>query len=445
MRFFPASVLVVVAAMVSACPPAAEPDGGTRDAGGTTDGGPSYVNLLPDQYESAYGRAIAVAGGKVYVAGNAIRTGTTSNNDFFVARFNQDLTRDTSFGTDGVALATFDGGTTISVPFNNDSALDLFFDQDKPVVVGSVRAFTIGTGDLGLARFTADGQLDGTFGTGGLRADGFGRPSYLSHALPFDGGYLVSGAVDNGVRQGDVVVLRYTGAGAVDVNFSNGSGAGAVLDFGFNQMEEARGLVVQGDKVVVGGGQGFGLGRLLPSGQLDLSFGPNGTGLLTNGPGLCAAFLQRADGSLWLVGNVELNRDGGPGIEANFLKQVRLTPDGLPLPGFGDTNGRRADFIEGFGAPRGAALQADGKLVIYFAYLARTWLVRLDTNGNLNTTFGTNGLREVGFTLPLLEGNSGKGNHLVIDGNTAWVTDIDLVDSGPSSTRQVLGLAKVAL
>lgn len=431
-----------------ACPAPPGTDGGTGGGagggGGSVDSG--VANPLPAMFESAYGRAVAVHGGKVYVAGNGIRSDAGSNNDFFVARFNQDLTRDTTFGVDGVALAVFDGGSSPALPLDNDSPVAIAFDGDKPLLVGGVRAFTLGTGDIGLARFTADGQPDPTFGTGGLRADSFGVASLLTHvAVAGDGGILVAGTVANGPRNDDLMVLRYTAGGVVDTSFTSaGMGAGGVFDCGFNLSEEARGLVLQGDKVVLGGGGGFCMARVQATGPLDLSFGPNGTGLLTNGEGFLQKVVQRADGTLWGVGNIELNRDGGPGIEANFLKQVLLSSEGIGLPGFG-VNGRRIDLVPEWGALRGAALQSDGKLLIYFAYIAQGRLLRLNVDGSLDTSFGTNGVKSLDVVMPLFEGGSGKGNHLAIDGNTAWIVDLRTVQVTPSKTQQLLALVKVAL
>lgn len=434
--------------LLFACPTPPGSDGGTGGGtgggGGTLDSG--VVNPLPEVFESAYGRAVAVRGGKVYVAGNGIRSDAGSNNDFFVARFNLDLTRDTTFGVDGVALAVFDGGATPVVPLNNDFPVALTFDGDKPLLAGGVRGFTLGSGDLGLARFTADGQPDPSFGTGGLRADSFGRASLLTHVIaPGDGGIVVAGTVANGSRNDDLIVLRYTSAGAVDTSFTAAAmGSGGVFDCGFNNSEEARGLVLQGDKVVLGGGGGFCMARVQATGPLDLSFGPNGTGLLTNGDGFLQKFVQRTDGTLWGVGNIELNRDGGPGTEANFLKQVLVSSEGVAIPAFG-TSGRRVDLVPEWGALRGAALQSDGKLLIYFAYIAQGRLLRLNVDGSLDTTFGMNGMMALDIVMPLFEGGAGKGNHLAIEGNTAWIVDIRVVQLTPSRSQQQLALVKVSL
>ncbi|MBL8913090.1 MAG: hypothetical protein JNM17_20510 [Archangium sp.] len=449
-----ASLAVVLA--FSACPVTPGPDGGTGGGGGGGGGGmdAGYVNYLPEVFESAYGRAIAVHGGKLYVAGNGIREDAGTNNDFFVARFNFDFTRDTTFGTDGVAVAAYDGGVAGggTLPLNNDTPMALTFDGDKIVLAGGARAFTAGTGDPALARFNADGTPDTTFGTSGLRLDDYGDtfPAMFTtvQVLPTGELFAAGGLSNGGGRNEDIILLKYTAAGAVDTSFSlTDAGAGAILDLGFGNAEQARGLFVQSsNNIVVGGGYGFPMARFLPGGGLDLAFGPNGTGVETNGNGEARKVLQRADGTFWLIGGIELNEDGGPGTERYFMKQVRVDANGAAITGFGNSgDGRLISRVNEWGSLRGAALQADGKLVIYYTYILQGRVTRLNVDGSVDTTFGTNGVKTVDIVLPLLEGGSGSGNQLTIDGNTAYITDINLVQATPSRTRQILGLVKVSL
>ncbi len=430
---------------LSACPPTLTPDGGeVFDGGAGVDGGVTFVNPLPDgRFDGAAGYAIAAHGGKVYVAGGALRGDAGTDSDFFISRFNADGTRDGTFGDDGVALAVFDGGVLVTLPARIDAALALGFDGDKPVAVGAVRGPVLGGGDLGLARFTADGQLDPTFDTGGLRADSFGRPAMLTQAAGLaDGRLLVAGTVENGLRNRDFVALRYTAAGAPDPTFSIGSsGAGAVIDCGSNGSETATGLVLQGEKLVLGGGSHFCVTRVDSNGQLDTSFGTGGFATRSGGTG--DRLVQRADGTLWMVGRIERNRDGGSGTEAVWLKQTLLTADGAPVPGFG-TDGERRDLLPTFGPIRGAALQADGKLLVYFHQLLRGHLLRLNVDGSLDTSFGTDGLMPLEVRLPLFVTDA-SNNHLIIVGNTAWVTDLHLVDVSPSQLRQFMQLLRVEL
>lgn len=444
--------MLLGAVLMLSCAGASGSDSGMTGAGGGGGGNAQldagYANPLPEVFESAYGRAVAVHGGKVYVAGNGIRSDAGTNNDFFIARFGTDLVRDTSFGTDGVGLAIYDGGVIAIFPWDNDRPFALSFDGDRPVLAGNVRGYSLDTGDFGVARFTATGQLDSTFGMGGLRAESYGGShpaSATAIAVQPDGKLLVGGVIANGSRGDDLALLRYTSSGTIDTSFTLlDAGAGAVIDFGAALGEETRGLFIQPNgNVLLGGGSGFSLARLTSSGQFDLTFG-SGTGKVSNGNGRADKLVQRSDGSIWMVGAIELSPDGGPGTGKNFLKQVLVTADGVPVASFGQ-NGRRTDLINEYGAIRGAALQGDGKLLVYYAFISQGRLLRLNVDGSLDTSFGTAGVMQLDIFMPLFEGGAGKGNHLTIDGSTAFITDINVVQVTPSRSREYLALVKVSL
>ncbi len=435
--------------LLCGCPGEPSLDGGSGGGdGGTSDSG--VVSLMPDAFLSAHGRAVAVRGGKVYVAGNGIRSDAGSrNNDFFIVRFSTDLVRDPTFGVDGVGIADFDGGVVGIFPANNDTPFALGFDGERPVLVGNVRSY-VDTGDFGMARFTPAGQLDTTFGTQGLRVEAYGgdHPATASAlALQPDGKLLVAGNILNGGnRKIDIALARYEANGTFDPSFSlEDGGAGAVLNFGVGANEHSRGLFVQASgSVVVGGGDNFALARLTSVGRLDSSFGTNGTGQVTHGRGSAVKLVERTDGSLWMMGNIELTADGGSGTGSFYMKQVLVSANGVPVAGFGQ-NGVRTDLVPEYGALRGAALQADGKLLVYFTYVTQGRLLRLNTDGSLDPSFGTNGVRTLDITIPLFETGFTFGNQLAIDGNTAWVTDINVVKISPTVTRQLLALVKIPL
>ncbi len=442
--------LVVFLLVLCGCPSESGTDAGI-DSGQNGPADAAYVNPLPESFTNAYGRAVVVHGGKVYVAGSGTRADAGAlSNDFFIARFATDLSRDVTFGVDGVGVADFDGGSVAIFAANNDLAYGLAFDGDKPLLVGNVRSAVNETGDFGLARFTAGGQLDSTFGTGGLRFEsyGSGRPSIARQVVvQTDGKFVAAGGVFNGGgRALDLALARYASNGTFDFSFSLADGgAGAVLDFGLGRAESATGLFVQpGGAVVVGGGDNFPLARLSSAGRLDPTFGPNGTGQATFGNGTSLKIVERTDGSLWQVGVVELQADGGAGFGKLYLKQVLVSANGMPAAGFGQ-NGERVDLIPEAGVVRGAATQADGKLLLYSVYLSKGQLLRLNIDGSLDTGFGTGGILALDVQIPLFEVAFGSGNHLTIDGNTAWVTDINVVKPTPNTTRQVLALVKVPL
>ena len=138
-----------------------------------------------------------------------------------VARFETDGSADTSFGTNGLAWVTQ------PVPPNGASCTAVGLQSDgKIVMVGSVRQNGGTPNSRGvLYRFLPDGQLDGTFGSGGILEINVGVADYTLDVIvqPNDG-LVVMGTTWTGSRY-DVLLLRYLADGTLDPDF----GAGGIV------------------------------------------------------------------------------------------------------------------------------------------------------------------------------------------------------------------------
>ena len=109
--------------------------------------------------------AVAVlAGGKILVGGGIFQA-NGHGNDFLLVRLNPTGTLDKTFGTAGKVVTDFGG----AVSNTDDIASIAVLTNGKILAAGEVKATTTGSGDgqFGLARYTASGQLDTTFGTAG--------------------------------------------------------------------------------------------------------------------------------------------------------------------------------------------------------------------------------------------------------------------------------------
>ncbi len=158
------------------------PFGGTNTGMAITDIGSS----------SNYANAVALqADGKIVVAGNAFANPFANTSDFAVLRYNTDGTLDTAgFGSPNGYVTTnigaFDNGFAVAV-----QPLD-----GKIVVAGNADA---GMGDrLALLRYTGNGSLDNSFGTGGIVTRTASGPSIIAGAFavalqPLDGAIVVVG------------------------------------------------------------------------------------------------------------------------------------------------------------------------------------------------------------------------------------------------------------
>ncbi|HQR40412.1 MAG TPA: delta-60 repeat domain-containing protein [Blastocatellia bacterium] len=173
--------------------------------------------------------------GHIVVVGFA---GKNSVTDLFgVARYNSNGTPDTSFGNGGkfaedAAGLRGDAGAVVVQP-------------DGAVVVGG---FSSGRGfDFTLARLTGEGDLDATFGTGGIvQTDFFGFEDKVS-ALALDGDKIVAAGRafhSTSSASGDIAVARYNADGTLDTTFA-ATGMTSV-DF-YDREDEANEIAIDSD------------------------------------------------------------------------------------------------------------------------------------------------------------------------------------------------------
>ena len=259
-------------------------------------------------YEAAHALAIQ-SDGKIVVAGASDASGS---GDFALARYTADGSLDTSFGPGGTGLVTTDFGGS-----SNDQASALAIRSDGRIVVAGYRSNPISY-DFALARYTADGSLDSSFGPGGngLVTTDFGgdsRDFAYALAIQSDGKILVAGESDVSGSV-DFALARYTADGSLDTSFGPGGSGLVTTDFGSSLSDAAIALAIQNDGKILAAGYStapgtydFALARYDGDGSLDLSFGPGGSGLVTTyfGGGSAAqayALGVRGDGKLLAAG-----------------------------------------------------------------------------------------------------------------------------------------------
>ncbi|MFE6939292.1 calcium-binding protein [Streptomyces chartreusis] len=136
-----------------------------------------------------WGETVAVQStGRIIVGGQ-------SADRFALVRYNVDGSRDTAFGTGGVATTDFGGTAGVN---------DLVVQPDDRIVAAGSGS----PGDFLLARFNADGTLDTGFGTGGRATTDFGAGDRANAlALQTDGKAIAFGDDNNGRR----LMARYLG------------------------------------------------------------------------------------------------------------------------------------------------------------------------------------------------------------------------------------------
>ncbi len=317
--------------------------------------------------------------------------------DFVLARFNADGSLDTSFGTGGKVTTDIAGG------FAQERARAVAIQPDGKIVV--VGESSLPSGDLAVAlvRYNADGTLDTTFGSGGKAFDTPVAGRAWDVAILPDGRIVVAGdapVANNPQDFGDFLIARYTAKGNIDASFGIG---GTVVTDMTSRTDLARNIVVQPDGALVVSGEPIGsdpsnrtsVARYDANGVLDPSFA--GGKLVIAGAYVGRGLALQSDGRLVLVGSMAVQN-----VQNDFthFAVLRLNANGTFDNSFG-TEGVTTTSITGLtDVAHAVALQADGRIVVAgegnlvnpnFA------LARYNTDGTLDTSFAVDGKLVVDF------------------------------------------------
>ncbi len=317
-------------------------------------------------------------------------------NDFTLARYTAAGALDTTFGGDANNDNTPDGYAT-SMSTSTDTGLAMLLQSDGTVLIGGY-VYT-GTGDdydFAVARFTAEGVLDTTFGTSGVVTTPIGPGNDEASALALqDGKIVLAGFGHNGTHE-DFALTRYTSAGVLDTDFGSSgvvtTAAGSGVDYGYGVALQSDGKIVMVGDVTRGAVIDFGLVRFNSDGTVDTGFGVDGkvtTDFQSGGADYGAAVaVQPDDGKIVAAGR------SNKGTVKDFAV-ARYNADGSLDTGFGNNGTTTTDFASGEDRPYAMAVQDDGKIVVVgyanngsdndFA------IARYNADGSLDTSFDGDG------------------------------------------------------
>jgi uncharacterized delta-60 repeat protein/uncharacterized repeat protein (TIGR01451 family) len=254
----------------------------------------------------------------------------------------------------------------------------------------------------------APGDLDPSFGAGGLVTTDFNQDSVQALAVQPDGKIVAPASVG---QQFFWDLVRYNPDGSLDPTF--GSGGKLTTTFPNQIYSQPRAVTIQPDgKILVGGlaafpancvncfgPQAFALARYNTDGTLDPSFGSGGLAtLLLPLPSEIEALAVQPDGRIVAGGVTFEPLPVGSPIFVFAL--IRLNPDGSPDLSFGLGGVVMTDFFRpAFGAIFAIALQTDGRIVasgeIFGPGPAQSpgfCVVRYNTDGSLDGSFGVGGI-----------------------------------------------------
>ena len=310
---------------------------------------------------------------------------------------------DTTFDTDGI-LPFNDAGVT-----SDGHAVAI--QEDGKILVGGWIANTTGTTDrkFYLTRLNLDGTRDAGFGggTGSVVTDvSAGDDEIRDIAVQEDGKIVVVGR-SNG-NFGDFAFARYNADGTLDTSFSGDGIATVDMVPGAGLGDVATGVAIQSDGKIVATGTATGAGspnfattRLNADGTLDTEFGTGGRAVLDplNGVDVASDVMIDRDGKIVVIGAAVPTATGGGSYRRWTI--LRYNTNGQLDTTF-DSDGRVTQDFASAATAEAIVQDSDGKYVIG-GLINNAWTVaRFNNNGSLDASFGAAGRT----TVPSLRGNT---------------------------------------
>lgn len=281
----------------------------------------------------------------------------------------------------------------------------------------------LAAGVAGMAHAAHPGDLDPSFGTGGsgyLISDFFGTEDEVFAVAPMrDGRFIAAGRVVATNLSGtgnseNMAIARYLPNGTLDASFGSGGLVHIDID---SASDEARAVRVMPDNGVLVAGSlstsshaDFGLVKLRADGSFDTTFGEPDIGTVRKGfvrldiggPTFhdnAYAMAVQKDGRIVVAGTTPVFHDG---FNYNQVALARFTADGAVDTTFGGGDGvvildpffgAAADVLATIALDQAGNPGADGRIVVGGYTYGRNcaFLARVNANGSVDTTFGSNG------------------------------------------------------
>ncbi len=265
--------------------------------------------------------------------------------------------------------------------------------DEKLVVAGS------SNGDFALVRYNKDGTLDASFDEDGKLVTDLNNYSSDTGRCVIqqtDGKLVIAGGINNWIEP-HFALVRYNNDGTLDSGFGeNGTvkttfGDGTYLDGAYSVIQQNDG------KLIVGGrtNNNFGLARYNLDGSLDETFGQGGM-LTTDFGGFYGSedeaycILQQDDGKIVVSGSSNTQFTLAR-YDLNGELDTTFDTDGKVVTNFGG-------YGSGWDSPTSIVQQTDGKLVVAGTFESHFQLVRYNSDGSLDQSFDLDGKVETSFS-----------------------------------------------
>lgn len=311
---------------------------GSLDTSFSVDGIGTYF-FGTTEADNAFG--VALAGDRIYVCGT---TFIGANYDFALLALDQNGNEVSSFGN-----SSKQGWAIHDYGFGDDTAFSIAVRGNGRIILGG-SARIVADDDFAIAQFTSTGALDGSFGNGGSNTYDFELNNDAAYAMSLlsNGSVVMVGSAVTGTTRidDDFAIVKFTANGQLDTSFGN-SGA-RTYDFGFGAdrafavaADSGGGFVVAGDALVHNDAD-FAALRFDGAGSIDTTFGTNGQ--LTRDFELdtdtAFAVTIQSDGKIVLVGEALIGGDTDfAAVRFSTVTATTSDSDGDGLLDTWETNG----------------------------------------------------------------------------------------------------------
>lgn len=320
---------------------------------------------------------------------------------FTYQSYAQDGSLDNTFDSDGLqtaAVGTFDD-VAYAMAIKEDSLNPNNNNARKIIIAG--QTYNGNKYEFLLMQYNDDGSLDNTFGVNGIVATSLGNYDDKSRAIAIqpDGKILVAGFSFDGTKD-NFAIIRYNSDGSTDYSFGTN---GYILTSIGTTADNINSIAIQSDGSVFAAGftmsgnyMDFAVAKYTPSGFLDSTFNGDGIAItpIYSNSEFASKVLIQADGKIVVLGSTMQNNDYDFAI-------VRYNSDGSYDTSF-NGNGFVTPYFSGNFNEYGntGILQNDGKILLAGMNNSafNDFIVgRINTDGNIDNTFGANGFTVTDF------------------------------------------------
>ena len=339
--------------------------------------------------------------GKIIAAGYSYNG---ANYDFSIARYDTNGFLDESFGTIG--------RTITNIGITNDYAYSAAIKSDGKIVLAGY-SYNKNDYDIAIVQYKSDGIIDSSFGTNGIVTTPVGSANDYAYSIAIQNngnilaaGYSEASMIFNstgkftapnkpsaGIEHNSTLV-SYNPDGTLDESFANSGIALSQVGESYTSLSSA--AIQSSGKILVAGSftspNSLGIARFNSDGTIDNTFLDNGSksySPMTSSFSTYTSIKIQNDNKIVLGGYVYFS-----GQKSSFVIS-RADSNGNPDPNFGN-NGYTITSMDSSVAIQSLAIQNDDKIVaignsfsegeVHFV------LARYNTDGNLDNTFGINGI-----------------------------------------------------